>query len=176
MVGVETLKGPRPTPIGSQKGPQKGRLRHPGERKTERAGPKGQTFHGHGEQRAPLRATERTRRPHRRSRRFRSARQAGDGVEEGVWGGAPPRRPSFQTSKHPSFQTSKLPSFQASKLPSIQASKLPNKKPPAARSGAFVAWGRITRRGRIRQRICRSGVRSSRVPRGGRGCLRRVCR
>ena len=50
------------------------------------------------------------------------------------------------------------------------------KSPRPGRSGAFVTRGRFTRRGRIRQRICRSGVRSSRVPRGGRGCLRQVCR
>ena len=30
-----------------------GGLRHPGEQRTERAGPKGQTFHGYGEQNAP---------------------------------------------------------------------------------------------------------------------------
>ena len=50
-----TCKSPRPAMLSGGNWDRKdarGDLRRPGERRTERAGPKGQTFHGHGEQNA----------------------------------------------------------------------------------------------------------------------------
>ena len=134
MVGVETLKGPRPTPIGSQKGPQKGRLRRPGEQSVQ------------AQRAKPSTATENRERPYGR-RNEREGRTGGPGASgapgkrategSGVWGGAPSREPSFQTAKLPSLQTSKLPN----KKPLNFQTSRQQKKPPTGEVGGFCRVG-----------------------------------
>ena len=59
------------------------RYRRPGERRTERAGPKGQTFHGHGEQSAPT--GRRAKPPSIHSIFGTSQTCRGCGENEGAW-------------------------------------------------------------------------------------------